>query len=57
MPERRRDDRRQDIIRGGDRRVANLGLPTGTERRSGEDRRLRDRRTVERRRGAAAGKG
>ncbi len=49
MQERRREDRRQQMIRIRDRRMLNLGSPTGLERRSGEDRRQIERRSGERR--------
>ncbi len=56
MQERRSKQTRLGPTRSGvDRRVVNLGSPTGTERRSGQDRRKTDRRKGDRRRAAAAG--
>ncbi len=55
MQERRSKQTRLGPTRSGvDRRVVNLGSPTGTERRSGQDRRKTDRRKGDRRRAAAA---
>ena len=50
MEERRTHDRRQSTLRVVyDRRLVNVGSPVGVERRSGEARRVGDRRVGERR--------